>query len=159
MGIDVDTVWMEKAYALAMDAEARGEVPIGAILVSENNEYLSGESNQVISLTDPSAHAEMLVLREAALKIGNYRLLNTTLYTTLEPCVMCAGAMVHARIKRLVFACRDPRAGAAGSVCNVLGGFPWNHQVEIDEGLKAHECSLLLKNFFIKRRSLISKNS
>lgn len=153
MGIEKDKFWMQKAYARAVQAEKQGEVPIGAVLVSEDNQCISEHGNQVISLIDPSAHAEILSIREAAKKIGNYRLLNTTLYTTLEPCVMCAGAMVHARIKRLVFACRDPKAGAAGSICNILGGYPWNHQVSIDEGLLKEECSFLLKNFFAKRRS------
>lgn len=153
MGIEEDKFWMQKAYAMAQHAEKQGEVPIGAVLVSQDNQFISEHGNKVISLVDPSAHAEMLVIREAAKISSNYRLLNTTLYSTLEPCVMCAGAMVHARVQRLVFACRDPRAGAAGSICNVLGGYPWNHQVFIDEGLLKEECSFLLKDFFAKRRS------
>jgi len=151
MGVN-DLFWMQEAYALALQASEAGEVPVGAVLVSTDNSLLGKGYNQVISRNDPSAHAEIVALREAAAFVGNYRLLNTTLYVTLEPCLMCAAAMVHARIKRLVFACKDPKTGAAGSVFNVLGGFPLNHAVQVEAGVMADECSLLLKRFFQSRR-------
>lgn len=143
---------MAEAYQLALKAYESGEVPVGALLVSGDNTILGAAYNQVIARHDPSAHAEILAIREAALKLGNYRLEDSTLYVTLEPCAMCAGAMIHARIKRVVFACRDFKGGAAGSVYNLLKGYPLNHQVLIDEGMMQKECSLLLKNFFSARR-------
>ncbi|PUT41347.1 tRNA adenosine(34) deaminase TadA [Legionella taurinensis] len=152
MGIN-DTHWMQKAYELALTAKQAGEVPVGAVLVDSNNQLLAAAGNRVITHNDPCAHAEILALREAAQKQANFRLLDTTLYVTLEPCAMCAGAMVHARIKRLVFAARDVKAGAAGSVYNLLKGYPLNHPVQIDEGFLEAECSALLKEFFMTRRS------
>ncbi|WP_203456879.1 tRNA adenosine(34) deaminase TadA [Legionella sp. MW5194] len=148
-----DSGWMQKAYELALAAKQAGEVPVGAVLVDSNNQLLAAAGNRVITHSDPCAHAEILVLREAAQKQANFRLLDTTLYVTLEPCAMCAGAMVHARIKRLVFAARDVKAGAAGSVYNLLKGYPLNHPVQIDEGFLEVECSALLKEFFMTRRS------
>ena len=150
MGVD-DTFWMEQAYALAQKANALGEVPVGAVLVRDNKLIGSGY-NQVIQNHDPCAHAEILAIREAALAAANYRLEKSTLYVTLEPCSMCAGALIHARVERLVFACRDFKAGAAGSVFNLLKGYPLNHQVIIDEGFLTAECSDLLKFFFTERR-------
>jgi tRNA(adenine34) deaminase len=147
-----DLYWMKQAFHLASTAKERGEVPVGAILISAHNEPLGRGENQVISKSDPTAHAEMVALRDAAINIKNFRLDNTTLYVTLEPCCMCAGALVHARIKRLVFATRDFKAGAAGSVFNVLRGYPLNHQVHIDEGVLQHDCSQLLVDFFKDRR-------
>lgn len=144
--------WMKQAMELAKRAGSLGEVPVGAVLVNDNNTLAGQGFNQVISKNDPSAHAEILALREAAQTLGNYRLENTTLYVTLEPCCMCAGAMVHARVQRVVFACRDFSAGAAGSVYNLLKGSPLNHQVQIDEGFLQEECSQLLKDFFRQRR-------
>ena len=108
--------------------------------------------NQVIQTHDPSAHAEIIAIRDASNFMKNYRLQNTTLYVTLEPCCMCAGALVHTRIKRLVFATRDFKAGAAGSVFNLLQGYPLNHQIQIDEGACQHECATLLADFFESRR-------
>lgn len=143
---------MTQAWKLAVEANGQGEVPVGAVLVSGNNQILGAGYNQVITRHDPTAHAEILAIREAALKLGNYRLENCTLYATLEPCAMCAGAMVHSRIKRVVFACRDFKAGAAGSVYNLLKGYPLNHQVVIDEGIMQQECSHLLQTFFSSRR-------
>ncbi|KTC97978.1 tRNA-specific adenosine deaminase [Legionella erythra] len=143
---------MQRAYEQALAAQEAGEVPIGAVLVDSHNQLLSAAGNRVINQTDPCAHAEILAIRDAAQKQGNFRLLNTTLYVTLEPCVMCAGAIVQARIKRLVFAVRDLKAGAAGSVYNLLKGFPLNHAVQIDEGFLEMECSHLLKAFFTTRR-------
>lgn len=151
MGI-TDTDWMHLAYEQAQKAEKSGEVPIGAVLVDATGELISTGFNQVIQTPDPSAHAEIVALREAAKKMGNYRLPGTTLYVTLEPCSMCAGALVHARIQRVVFATRDPKAGAAGSVCHLLNGYPFNHSVLIEEGILKEECASLLQNFFRARR-------
>ncbi len=147
MGIS-DKYWMQLAYEQAQNAAAAGEVPVGAVLVSEEGVLLAQAHNRVECQHNPCAHAEMLVLQQAAQLIKNHRLLHTTLYVTLEPCAMCAAALVHARIKRLVFAVRDFKAGAAGSVFNLLQGRPLNHQVHIDEGIMQSECTFLLQSFF-----------
>lgn len=147
MGIN-DTYWMAQAFQFALKAKDQGEVPVGAVLISADNQLLGYGWNQVIQSNDPSAHAEIIAIRQATNQLKNYRLLNTTLYVTLEPCCMCAGALVHARIKRLVFATRDFKAGAAGSVYNLLRGYPLNHQLQIDEGIMQQECAALLTNFF-----------
>jgi tRNA(adenine34) deaminase len=143
-----DHYWMQKAYEQALLAQSEGEVPIGAVLVSQDNELLASNRNAIENSHDPSAHAEVLVIRQAAQLLKNHRLLDTTLYVTLEPCSMCAGLIVHARIKRLVFATRDFKAGAAGSVYNLLQGYPLNHKVQIDEGIMQAECAHLLSDFF-----------
>ena len=148
---DIDRRCMARAYELAKQAEDEGEVPVGAVLMKDN-EIISETFNQPISRSDPTAHAEILALRDAAKKIGNYRLIDTTLYVTLEPCPMCAGAIIHARVKRVVFACHDPKSGAAGSVYNILNDNSLNHTVQLSQGLMQEEASLLLKNFFRKRR-------
>lgn len=140
--------WMKQAFELALKAKEQGEVPVGALLVSPDQQLLGSGWNQVIQTNDPCAHAELLAIRAAAVKLKNYRLLNTTLYVTLEPCSMCAGALIHARIERLVFATRDFKAGAAGSVYNLLRGYPLNHQVQIDEGIMQQESADLLADFF-----------
>lgn len=145
-------VWMQQALDLAKHAESKGEVPVGAILVSEDNQILGRGWNQVLHTHDPSAHAEIIALREAGLALQNYRLNNSSLYVTLEPCCMCAGAIVHARIKRLVFGCRDVKAGAAGSVYNLTSGISLNHQVQVDEGILQVECASLLSDFFKTKR-------
>ncbi|MBA2648720.1 MAG: tRNA adenosine(34) deaminase TadA [Legionella sp.] len=143
-----DRYWMEQAYDQAVIAHMEGEVPVGAVLVNQDNELIGlGRNSQILSC-DPSRHAEMLAIRQGAHLLQNHRLLNTTLYVTLEPCVMCAGLLVHARIKRLVYASRDLKSGAAGSVFNLLQGFPLNHKVQIDEGIMQQECSKLLTEFF-----------
>lgn len=147
-----DVLWMQEAFNLALIARDQGEVPVGAILVDENNQVVGRGWNQVLQTNDPTAHAEILALREAGALLQNYRLQNTTLYVTLEPCSMCAGALVHARINRLVFATRDFKAGAAGSAFNLLQGGVLNHQVQIDEGFLQHECAALLTDFFKARR-------
>ena len=147
-----DLFWMQQAFDLALIAGEKGEVPVGAVLVDENNKIIGRGYNQVVTTKDPSAHAEIIALREGAANLNNYRLQNTTLYVTLEPCCMCAGALVHARIKRLVFATRDLKAGAAGSMFNLLQGYPLNHQIQIDEGFLQEECSTLLADFFKARR-------
>lgn len=147
-----DLDWMKQAYALALKAEAVGEVPVGAVLVSEDGVLLGAGFNRVVTQHDPTAHAEVLALREASQKTHNYRLLNTILYVTLEPCSMCAGALLQARCTRLVYATRDLKAGAAGSVHNLLSGELLNHRIQIDDGVLQKECSDLLRNFFQKRR-------
>lgn len=147
MGMN-DLFWMKEAYALAIKAQEQGEVPVGAILIDENNQILGQGWNQVLQAHDPTAHAEIIALRDGGAHLQNYRLQNTTLYVTLEPCCMCAAALVHARIKRLVFATRDFRVGAAGSVFNLLQGSTLNHQVQIDEGFLQQECANLLTDFF-----------
>ncbi|MDI1353232.1 MAG: tRNA adenosine(34) deaminase TadA [bacterium] len=146
-----DKFWMLHAYEQALIAKREGEVPVGAVIV-RNNKLLALGRNAVQISHDPSDHAEIRVIRAAAQLIKNHRLLGCTLYVTLEPCAMCAGLMVHARIERLVFASRDFKAGAAGSVLNLLQGYPLNHKVLIDEGIMQKECSLLLTDFFKDRR-------
>lgn len=151
MGIKNDKDWMTYALQLALTAKKQGEVPVGAVVVIDNQ--LMGEGyNQVITRNDPSAHAELLAIRQASDAIANYRLKKSTLYVTLEPCCMCAGALVHARVERVVFACRDVKAGACGSVYNLLRGYPLNHQVWIDEGILQRECAAVLTEFFKHRR-------
>jgi tRNA(adenine34) deaminase len=143
---------MSHALSLAREAERAGEVPVGAVIVKDGE--IVGEGwNRPISTQDPTAHAEIVALRAAAQKLGSYRLLDTTLYVTLEPCAMCAGAMVHARVKRMVFAATDPRAGAAGSVFNVVRNDALNHRIHCESGLLADECSSLLRAFFLARRA------
>jgi tRNA(adenine34) deaminase len=146
-----DIHWMQKAYLLAQKAQEEGEVPVGAVIVSAG-EIIGEGWNQPISSHDPSAHAEMIAIRKAAQAQNNYRLHDATLYVTLEPCPMCAGAMVHARIRRVVFAAPDPRTGAAGSVFNLLKNEQLNHKAEIVAGVMEMECSELIRNFFRKRR-------
>ena len=146
-----DNDWMSRALDLARRAEAEGEVPVGAVVVLDN--ACIGEGwNRPIAAGDPTAHAEIEALRTAAKAAGNYRLPGATLYVTLEPCVMCAGAMVHARIAKLVFGARDPKAGAAGSVFSILQTGRLNHRVEVVEGVAAAESSELLQSFFQARR-------
>ncbi len=152
MSESIDEFWMQRALELARNAEALGEVPVGAVLVL-NNECIAEGWNQPISSHDPSAHAEMMALRSAGEKIKNYRLCDTTLYVTLEPCVMCAGALVHARIARTVFGTEDPKAGAAGSVFQILNSDRLNHQCAITSGVLKDECAGMLHEFFRKRRS------
>ncbi len=142
---------MSQALELALQARDHGEVPVGAIVVHDG--AVIGEGfNQPISLADPSAHAEMQAMRNAARRLDNYRLLDATLYVTLEPCAMCAGAMVHARIKRLVYGAADPKTGATGSVFNLVQSEQLNHRLEVEGGVMEKECGELLKDFFRKRR-------
>ncbi len=143
---------MQLAIAEAQAAEAAGEVPVGAIVISATGEILGRGNNQVLRSADPTAHAEVVALRAAALTIDNYRLLGCTLFCTLEPCAMCAGAILHARISRLVYAAPDPKAGACGSVLEVMNHPSLNHRVEVASGLLAAECGALLTNFFRSRR-------
>jgi tRNA(adenine34) deaminase len=146
-----DHYWLQQAITLAKHAAFIGEVPVGAILVYQN-EIMGSGFNRPIATNDPTAHAEMTALRNSALKIGNYRLLNTTLYVTLEPCIMCAGAIVHSRIKRLVFGASDAKAGAIVSKTNILDQPFLNHRVEYAGGLLAEQCGNLLSCFFRERR-------
>ena len=148
-----DEFWMRRALDLAREAGRAEEVPVGAVLVSEGEEGGAG-SNAPISTCDPSAHAEILALRAAARRRGNYRLPGCTLYATMEPCPMCAGAIVHARIARLVYAARDPRWGADGSVFDILRSAHLNHRVEVVGGVLAEESAALLESFFRERRGL-----
>jgi tRNA(adenine34) deaminase len=146
-----DRQWMQHALTLAMRAADQGEVPVGAVLVKDG--AILGEGwNQPISTHDPSAHAEMQALRAAARSLGNYRLPGTALYVTLEPCVMCAGAIVQARVQRLVFGARDPKAGAVESVYDVIARPRLNHAVDWSGGVMEQECSELLREFFRARR-------
>ncbi len=146
-----DESCMQRALELAVMAEEIGEVPVGAVLLL-NDEVIAEAYNQPIQQSDPTAHAEILVLRAAAQKIGNYRLVNSVLYTTLEPCCMCAGAIIHARVKRVVCATLDPRAGAGGTVFNLLNSGKLNHQICMENGLLAEKSSKLLREFFQSRR-------
>ena len=142
---------MRRAIALASQAEAMGEVPIGAVVVA--NDTIVGEGwNQPIVSHDPTAHAEIIALRAAAAQLRNYRLPGTTLYVTLEPCSMCAGAIVHARVERVVFGAADPKAGAGGSVINLLNFDRLNHHAEVTGGMLGDECAAQLKAFFQARR-------
>jgi tRNA(adenine34) deaminase len=151
MGGEADERFMRRALELAREAEAAGEVPVGALIVRDD-EILAEGFNRPISTRDPTAHAEMVALRAAAARLDNYRLLGTTLYVTLEPCAMCAGAMVHARVQRLVFGAADPRAGAAGSLFDVARHPALNHRLEVVPGVLAEACGTLLRSFFVARR-------
>ena len=146
-----DITFMQAAIAQARAAEAEGEVPIGAVIVRDGEVIASG-NNRVLRDHDPSAHAEIVVLRAAGKLLGNYRLDGCGLYTTLEPCAMCAGAIIHARIGPLIYAADDPKAGACGSVLGVLNHPRLNHRLEVVSGVLADECGALLTNFFRARR-------
>ena len=146
-----DEKFMQKALQLAKQAQANGEVPVGAVLTL-HDEVIAEAYNQPIHLNDPTAHAEILVMRQAAEKLNNYRLNETTLYVTLEPCSMCAGAMVHARVKRLVYAVPDWRVGAAGSVLDIVDHPALNHRLTCQSGLCNKEAKTLLQDFFKANR-------
>jgi len=148
---DRDQFWMQQALALARRAGQAGEVPVGAVLIRDDALFAKGW-NQPISANDPTAHAEIVALREGAVRESNYRLPGTTLYVTLEPCAMCAGAIVHARIARVVFGAADSKTGAAGSVMNLLAHSRLNHQAAVEGGVLAPECGALLQEFFRSRR-------
>ena len=148
---DTDSQFMQAALELARLAESEGEVPVGAVVVRDN-EIIGRGANAPIAQHDPTAHAEILALRDAAESAGNYRLTGSTLYVTLEPCPMCAGAMVHARIARLVYGCSDSRSGAAGSVFNLVSTQQLNHRMEVVGGVREDESRALLQAFFRARR-------
>jgi len=146
-----DHLFMQRAIELARKAEAIDEIPVGAVVV-HNNEIIGEGYNQSITLNDPSAHAEMIAIRQAGEKLGNYRLLDCTLYVTLEPCPMCAGLLVHSRIKQVIYASPDLKTGSAGSVFNLVANEKLNHQIEHRFGLYQEQCSSMLSSFFKRRR-------
>jgi len=152
MGEMSDEIFMHVALELAEKAESLGEVPVGAVVV-RNNEIVGRGFNAPISRHDPSAHAEMMALRDAAQRLGNYRLVDCELFVTLEPCLMCAGAVMHARITRLVYGASDPKTGACGSVMDVFAERRLNHHTEVTGGVLMEECSAMLSNFFALRRA------
>lgn len=151
MGVTRDEYWMRRALAAARSAAEQGEVPVGAVIVRDD-ELIAEGWNRPITTHDPSAHAEIIALREGGLRDRNYRLLGTTLYVTLEPCIMCAGAIVHARVGRVVFGARDPKTGAAGSVLNAFQGAHVNTVLSVEGEVLADECGELLRGFFRARR-------
>ncbi|HEX8287441.1 MAG TPA: tRNA adenosine(34) deaminase TadA [Pyrinomonadaceae bacterium] len=153
--IDADELLMREAINAAIKAGKTGEVPIGACLINEKGEVLAIAGNRTITNIDPTAHAEILVLREAAAKIGNYRLGGATVYTTIEPCAMCAGALVNARIKRLVFGALDERFGAVETLFRICDNSSLNHRIEIKSGVLAEECRKLMQDFFRRKRNLL----
>ena len=151
---DADTRFMKAALAEAKVAATAGEVPVGAVLV-RNDEVIARGLNRPVQDSDPTAHAEVMAIRAAASAERNYRLADTTLYVTLEPCPMCVGAMLHARIGRLVFGAYDPKAGAAGSVIDLCDDRRFNHRIEVNGGLLEEQCGGLLQDFFAKRRDQV----
>lgn len=150
--MDQDRIFMKMALRQAEKAAQIGEVPIGAVVVGPDNQLLATGFNQSISLNDPSAHAEMMAIRQAASHLANYRLSNCTLYVSLEPCAMCMGAILHSRIKRVVFAASDPKTGACGSVISLQSESRLNHHCTVTQGVLADEAAALIKNFFKARR-------
>lgn len=146
-----DKEWMQCAFKLAQKAKEHDEVPVGAVIVHEDK--IIGEGwNQPISSNDPTAHAEIIALRDAGNNVGNYRLPDATMYVTLEPCAMCAGAIIHARLSKIIFAVADPKTGACGSIFNLLQAEELNHKVEIGKGIMEDECRLLIQTFFKEKR-------
>ncbi len=153
---DKDTVFMRMALDQAQNAWALGEVPVGAVLVKDDQVVATG-FNQPIGTHDPTAHAEVMALRQGAEMLENYRLPDCELYVTLEPCAMCVGAMIHARLKRVVFGAADPKTGACGSVVNLFAEARLNHHTQVQGGVLAEACGRLLKDFFAERRKRDSK--
>jgi len=147
-----DEFWMEEALRQGVRAQAAGEVPVGAVVVHEGR-ILGRGSNRPISSNDPTAHAEIIAMREAGQALGNYRLADCDLFVTMEPCAMCAGAMVHARIRRLIYGATDPKAGAVESVMRVLDNASLNHQIEVKKGVLAGRCMELVQAFFRDKRA------
>ena len=146
-----DTYWMGKALELAHKAEQAGEVPVGAVIVKDN-QLISEGWNQPISSHDATSHAEIMAMREAGIKLNNYRLIDTTMYVTLEPCSMCVGAMIHARVSKVVYGAAEPRTGALGGAFNLLEANQHNHLFDVESGVMAEESSVLLQKFFKSRR-------
>jgi tRNA(adenine34) deaminase len=146
-----DEAWMNEALLLARRAEQEGEVPIGAVVVKDG-QVIGRGWNRNIGLNDPSAHAEIMAMREAGETVNNHRLVDCSLYVTLEPCPMCAGAMIHARLNRVVYGASDPKTGAAGGVFNLLTNSAHNHVIVVESGCLEQACSTLLKDFFRRRR-------
>lgn len=148
-----DVKWMQRAFELAHKAKALDEVPVGAVIVYHDK--IIGEGwNQPISSNDPTAHAEIIALRDAGNNVDNYRLPDATMYVTLEPCAMCAGAIVHARLSKIIFAAADPKTGACGSIFNLLQTEELNHKVDIDKGIMEDECRALIQSFFKEKRNM-----
>jgi tRNA(adenine34) deaminase len=150
--LERDDFFMGLAVEEAEQGYAQAEVPVGAVLVGADGEILSKAHNKPITLNDPTGHAEILAIRSASARVGNYRLPETTMYVTLEPCAMCVGAMIHARVRRLVFGARDPRCGAAGSVLDLTGADCFNHRIDVTGGVLAERCAQILRRFFKQRR-------
>jgi tRNA(adenine34) deaminase len=148
-----DHTYMQMALDLAQEAYRAEEVPVGAVLV-KGGEILATGFNQREGLQDPTAHAELLAIRAAAKKLGSWRLTGTTLYVTLEPCAMCAGAIIQSRVARLVFGTYDPKAGACGSICDLTAETRFNHQVTVHSGILANDCRALLQQFFQQLREV-----
>ena len=150
--IESDENWMWKAIHIAREAEKIGEVPVGAVIIDAEGKILAAASNRPITNVDPTAHAEILALRIAAIRVGNYRLAGSTLYSTVEPCAMCAGALVNARVARLVFGAHDERFGAVETHFRVCDSSDLNHRMEITSGVLADNCRKLMQDFFKSRR-------
>jgi tRNA(adenine34) deaminase len=149
---DPNLLFMEQALACAREAEAAGEVPVGAVIADATGAVVARAANAPIARQDATAHAEMLALRAAGLALGNYRLPGCVLYVTLEPCTMCVGALVHARVARIVYGAADPKTGACGSVFDLAASSKMNHRIDVTGGVMAQECGALLKQFFAARR-------
>ena len=154
--IDLDESWMWKAIHVAREAAKLNEVPVGAVIVSRDGQILAAASNRNVTNNDPTAHAEILALRTAAARIGNYRLVGATVYSTIEPCAMCAGALVNARVARLVFGAHDDRFGAVETHFHVCDSDDLNHRIEITSGVLAENCRRLMQDFFKARRKEIN---
>lgn len=152
---DADENWMREALLMAAKAELAGEVPIGACVVSAEGDLLASAFNLTITNSDPTAHAEILAVRAAAVAVGNYRLTGASVYSTLEPCVMCAGALLNARVERLVFGAHDERFGAVETHFRICDTEILNHRIEVASGILADDCRALLQNFFRSRRTEI----
>jgi tRNA(adenine34) deaminase len=150
--LETDEFWMREAIKAAVEAEKLDEVPIGACLVDSEGNLLAVAGNRTITDNDPTAHAEILALREAAAKISNYRLTGATVYSTIEPCAMCAGALVNARVKRLVYGAKDERFGAVETIFRICDSDSLNHKIEIVSGVLAKECRAEVQNFFRRKR-------
>lgn len=148
-----DEIWMWRAIGMARVAEKLGEVPVGAVIIDADGRILTAASNVTIKNNDPTAHAEIVALRTAGIRRGNYRLTGTTVYTTIEPCVMCAGALVNARVKRVVFGAHDERFGAVETHFGICSSDVLNHRIEVTAGVLADECRQLMQDFFKKRRN------
>ena len=149
---EMNETFLQRAIDRAREAESRGEVPIGALIVSAEGDVLAEASNETIERCDPTAHAEILAIRAAGQKIGNYRLTGTTVYSTIEPCAMCAGAIVQCRVARLVYGAPDPKAGAAGSLYDIPGDSRICHRCEVRRGVLEQQCAKLLGDFFLAKR-------
>ena len=150
-----DTDWMRHALAAALEARDRNEVPVGAVIVTDDGRLLARAGNRTRTDCDPTAHAEIIALREAARTCGNYRLAGAIVYSTIEPCAMCAGALIQARVKRLVYGAQDARAGAVESIFRICTSSSLNHRIEITSGVLGSECRALMQEFFQARRDVI----